>query len=287
MGRQPGWMVTLTGRPAMRSPGRPPARRDLERTFWVKIAEGLSSEDAAMACGVSGPVGSRWFRDRGGMPSIQLSPLSGRYLTFAEREEIALLNIQGVGIRAIARALERSPSTISRELRRNAATRGGKLEYRAGIAQWKAELVARRPKTAKLVTNDRLREYVQDRLSGKIERPDGQVVPGPEVKFVGRRHGRRADRRWAKAWSPEQISNRLRVDFPADESMRISHEAIYQALYIKGRGALERELVACLRTGRALRVPRARTNQRGKKFVTPAVMISKRPSDSEAQHPVQ
>ena len=281
MGRQPGRMVTLTGRPAMRSPGRPPARRDVERTFWVKIAEGLSSEDAAMACGVSGPVGSRWFRDRGGMPSIQLSPLSGRYLTFAEREEIALLNIQGVGVRAIARALERSPSTISRELRRNAATRGGKLEYRAGIAQWKAELVARPPKTAKLVTNDRLREYVQDRLSGKIERPDGQVVPGPEVKFVGRRHGRRADRRWAKAWSPEQISNRLRVDFPADESMRISHEAIYQALYIKGRGALERELVACLRTGRALRVPRARTNQRGKKFVTPAVMISKRPSEAD------
>ncbi len=281
MGRQPGWMVTLTGRPAMRSPGRPPARRDVERAFWVKIAEGLSSEDAAMACGVSGPVGSRWFRDRGGMPSIQLSPLSGRYLTFAEREEIALLNIQGVGVRAIARALERSPSTISRELRRNAATRGGKLEYRAGIAQWKAELVARRPKTAKLVTNDRLREYVQDRLSGKIERPDGQVVPGPEVKFVGRRHGRRADRRWAKAWSPEQISNRLRVDFPADESMRISHEAIYQALYIKGRGALERELVACLRTGRALRVPRARTNQRGKKFVTPEVMISKRPSEAD------
>ena len=281
MGRQPGWMVTLTGRPAMRSPGRPPARRDVERRFWVKIAEGLSSADAAMACGVSGPVGSRWFRDRGGMPSIQLSPLSGRYLTFAEREEIALLNIQGVGVRAIARTLERSPSTISRELRRNAATRGGKLEYRAGIAQWKAELVARRPKTAKLVTNDRLREYVQDRLSGKIERPDGQVVPGPEVKFVGRRHGRRADRRWAKAWSPEQISNRLRVDFPADESMRISHEAIYQALYIKGRGALERELVACLRTGRALRVPRARTNQRGKKFVTPEVMISKRPSEAD------
>jgi IS30 family transposase len=265
----------------MRSPGRPPARRDVERTFWVKIAEGLSSEDAAMACGVSGPVGSRWFRDRGGMPSIQLSPLSGRYLTFAEREEIALLNIQGVGVRAIARALERSPSTISRELRRNAATRGGKLEYRAGIAQWKAELVARRPKTAKLVTNDRLREYVQDRLSGKIGRLDGQVVAGPEVKFVGRRHGRRADRRWAKAWSPEQISNRLRVDFPADESMRISHEAIYQALYIKGRGALERELVACLRTGRALRVPRARTNQRGKKFVTPEVMISKRPSEAD------
>ena len=281
MGRQPGWMVTVTGRPAMRSPGRPPARRDLERAFWVRIAEGLSSEDAAIACGVSGPVGSRWFRERGGMPSIQLSPLSGRYLSFAEREEIALLKVQGLGVRAIARQLGRSPSTISRELRRNAATRGGQLEYRAGIAQWKAELQARRPKTAKLVANDRLHAYVQDRLSGQIAWPDGGLIPGPDVKFKGRRHGRRADRRWAKAWSPEQISNRIRLDFPDDETMRISHEAIYQALYIQGRGALKRELVACLRTGRALRVPRARTKGKGKKFVTPEIMISERPAEAD------
>ena len=265
----------------MRSPGRPPVRRDLERAFWVRIAEGLSSEDAAIACGVSGPVGSRWFRERGGMPSIQLSPLSGRYLSFAEREEMALLTVQGCGVRAIARQLGRSPSTISRELRRNAATRGGQLEYRAGIAQWKAELQARRPKTAKLVLNDRLREYVQDRLSGQIARPDGELIVGPEVKFKGRRHGRRADRRWARAWSPEQISNRLKVDFPDDETMRISHEAIYQALFIQGRGALKRELVACLRTGRALRVPRARTQGRGKKFVAPEIMITERPAEAD------
>jgi len=281
MGRQPGWMVTLTGRPAMRSPGRPPARRDLERAFWIKISEGLSSGDAAIACGVSGPVGSRWFRERGGMPSIQLSPLSGRYLSFAEREEIALLTVQGLGVRAIARRLGRSPSTISRELRRNAATRGGQLEYRAGIAQWKAELHARRPKTAKLVSNDRLRAYVQDRLSGQIARPGGELIAGPDTKFKGRRHGRRADRRWAKSWSPEQISNRLRIDFPDDETMRISHEAIYQALYVQGRGALKRELVACLRTGRALRVPRARTQGRGKKFVTPEIMITERPAEAD------
>ena len=107
-----------------------------------------------------------------------------------------------------------------------------------------AELQARRPKTAKLVSNDQLREYVQDRLAGMIARPDGEPVSGPEVRFVGRRHGRRADRRWAKAWSPEQISNRLCLDFPDDETMRISHEAIYQALFIQGRGALKRELVA-------------------------------------------
>jgi len=274
-------MVTLTGRPAMRSPGRPPVRRDVERTFWLRIAEGLTSEDAAIACGVSGPVGSRWFRERGGMPSIQLTPVSGRYVSFTEREEIALLRAQGLGVRGIARRLDRSPSTISRELRRNAATRGGKLEYRASIAQWKAELKARRPKTSKLASNDRLREYVQDRLAGRIARPDGELVAGPTVAFVGRRHGRRADRRWAKSWSPEQISARSRVDFPDDESMRISHEAIYQALYIQGRGALKRELVACLRTGRALRVPRARTRQRGKKFVTPEVMISERPAEAD------
>src|SRR2546425_6206481 len=279
MGRPGGWRVTLTGRPAMRSRGRPPVRRDVERGFWVKIAEGLSSEDAALACGVSGPAGSRWFRERGGMPSIQLTPLSGRYLSFAEREDIALLRGQDLGVRAIARTLGRFPSTISRELRRNAATRGGQLDYRASIAQWKADLQARRPKTAKLASADRLRAYVQDRLAGTIARIDGKRVPGPEVRFIGRRHGRRADRRWATSWSPEQISNRLKLDFPEDGTMRISHEAIYQALFIQGRGALKRELVACLRTGRALRVPRARTKGRGKPFVTPEIMITERPAD--------
>src|SRR5271165_1922915 len=213
MGRPAGWMTTLTGQPAMRSPGCPPIRRDVDRAFWVKIAEGLTSEDAAVACGVSGPVGSRWFRERGGMPSIQLTALSGRYLSFVEREEIAQLKAQDLGVREIARRLSRSPSTIWRELRRNAATRGGTLDYRASIAQWKAELMARRPKTSKLASNELLRGYVQDRL----------------VRFIGRRHGHRADRRWAKSWSPEQISNRLRLDFPHDESMRISHEAIYQS----------------------------------------------------------
>jgi len=155
------------------------------------------------------------------------------------------------------------------------------LTYRATTAQWHAERRASRPKVSKLAANDRLREYVQDRLAGQIVRPDGQLVAGPDVRFIGRRHGRRADRRWAKSWSPEQISNRLRVDFADDESMRISHEAIYQALYIQGRGALKRELVACLRTGRALRVPRARTRGTGKKFVTPQVLISERPAEAD------
>ena len=270
------------GRPAMRSPGRPPVgRREHRVRFWAAIARGLSSEAAAAEAGVSGPVGVRWFRDGGGMPSITMAPLSGRYLSFAEREEIALARARGCGVREIARQLRRSSSTVSRELRRNAATRSGRLEYRATTAQWHADRRARRPKPAKLVSNAGLRRYVQDRLSGAVERLDGTAVRGPQVRWIGRRHGRRRDRRWAKAWSPEQISGRLRLDFPDDESMRISHEAIYQALYVQGRGALTRELVACLRTGRTLRVPRARAQGRGKKFVTAEVMISERPAEAD------
>ena len=110
------------GRPAMRSPGRPPAgRREHRVRFWVAIARGLSSEDAALEAGVSPAVGVRWFREGGGMPSVTLAPLSGRYLSFAEREEIAILRARGCGVRQIARQLGRSPSTVSRELRRNAA----------------------------------------------------------------------------------------------------------------------------------------------------------------------
>ena len=184
-------------------------------------------------------------------------------------------------MRAIARCLGRSPATISRELRRNAATRGGQLAYRASTAQWKAERAARRPKTAKLVENHRLCQYVQARLAGEVSTPEGASVSAPQVKWVGRRHGRRQDRCWASAWSPEQIDHRLRVDFPDDERMRISHEAIYQALYVQGRGALKRELTACLRTGRALRVPRARTRGRDKRFVTPEVLISQRPAEAD------
>jgi IS30 family transposase len=266
----------------MWSPGRPStARREDRHRFWMAIAGGASTEAAAVEAGVSSAVGARWFRESGGMPSLTLAPVSGRYLSFAEREEIAILHAQELRVREIARRIGRAPSTISRELRRNAATRSNDLSYRATTAQWHAERRASRPKVAKLAANDRLRDYVQNRLAGTIARPDGELVPGPTVRFIGRRHGRRTDRRWAKSWSPEQISNRLWVDFPDDEAMRISHEAIYQSLYIQGRGALKRELVACLRTGRALRVPRARTRGGGKKFVTPEIMISERPAEAD------
>ena len=218
------------------------------------------------------------------MPPSHLGPASpprsGRYLSFTEREDLAILRAQGHGVREIARRTARAASTISRELRRNAATRSGGFDYRATTAQWHADRAARRPKPARLAVNATLRAYVQDRLSGLIVAPNGTAVLGPVVQWKGRRHGRRQDRRWTCAWSPEQIAHRLRLDFPEDTTMRISHEAIYQALYVQGRGALRRELTACLRSGRALRVPRARTRGRGKSFVAPEIMISERPAEA-------
>lgn len=235
-----------------------------------------------MRVGVSVPVGSRWFSHAGGMRPLPLDEPSGRYLSFAEREEIAILWEKDLGVREIARQIGRDASTISREVRRNSATRGGKPVYRAGVAQWKAQEAAKRPKAAKLVTNPRLRQYVQDRLAGKIEDENGKSAPGPDTpKWKGRGKPHRADRKWFTAWSPEQISGRLKIDFPDDETMRISHEAIYQALYIQGRGALKRELVAALRTGRALRKPRTRAKSKPQGHVTADVVISKRPPQAQ------
>lgn len=253
--------------------------------FWQLIKQGVSSEEAGVQAGASAPVGSRWFREAGGMPPSKFAnasqPLSGRYLCFAEREEIALYRAQGFSVCAIARKIGRSASTVSRELRRNAATRSGGFEYRATTAQWHADRAARRPKLTKLAQNDALRQYVEDRLSGQLSGPNGDIVAGPDVSWTKRRSVRRQHRRWATAWSPEQIARRLPLDYPDDPMMRISHEGIYQSLFIQGRGALRRELVACLRSGRALRAPRARRKGKGKPFVSDQIMISERPAEAE------
>jgi Helix-turn-helix domain len=279
-----------SGRAALSSPGRPPmAGRDERRRFWAAIAAGIASEDAAIEAGVPQAIGTRWFRTAGGLPPSMVrrsaKPLSGRYLWFAEREEIALLGAQGCSMPEIARQLGRAASTISgigriASDRRNAATRSGGLAYRATTAHWHAERAARRPKPAKLARNTALRPYGEEPLAGDVMAPSGAPVPGPAVSWTGRRHGPRQARRWANACSPEQIARRLPVDFPDDETMRISHEVIYQALFVQGRGALRRELTACLRSGRALRTPRARTRRRGKSFISPDIMISQRPAEA-------
>lgn len=159
----------------MPSPGRPGVNQlETKQAFWKCIAEGMESAAAAIACGVSQPL-ARWFREAGGMPPIEWAPRSGRYLSFSEREALALLWAQDFGVREIARRLSRSPSPLSRALRRNVATRGGTLAYRATVAQWKAE------RAAKLAGNERLRTYVQNRLAGAVAdsgppRTDGMAV---------------------------------------------------------------------------------------------------------------
>jgi IS30 family transposase len=179
----------------------------------------------------------------------------GRYLSLAEREEIAVGVGAGHSLRAIARALGRAPSTIAREVARNRSIGPG--NYRAVPAQLRAEARAARPKAAKLATNARLHGYVQAALESKSR------------------------------LSPEQIAGRLRLDFPDDESMRVSHETIYQSLYVQGRGALRRELTSALRTGRAIRRPRRRPDQRQSRakgrgdWIDPPVMISERPAEVE------
>lgn len=257
------------------SMGRPPvAGRAEQERFWRAIATGSSSESAALEAGLSLDAGYRLFRRAGGMPPAMFrssaKPVSGRYLSLAEREEIALLNVQGHSMREIGRRLGRAASTISRELDRNAATHGGGMAYRATTAQWHADRSARRPKPSKLAQNAALHTYVEDRLAGAVAAPSCARLRRPDP---------RKGRRWAKAWSPEQIARRLRTDFPDDETMRISHEAIYQALFVQGRGALGRELTACLRTGRALRMPKARAGKRSRGFITPEIMISERPAE--------
>jgi IS30 family transposase len=271
-------------RKKLRAPGRPPAwQRENHRRFWQAIALGRSSEEAAADARVSIPIGPRWFRSAGGMPPTHLAPSakppSKRYLSFHEREEIAIELAKGISIRAIAHKLARSPSTISREVRRNAATRSGNLDYRASAAQWHADRAARRPRPSKLAANAVLRGYVEEHLAGKVTNARGVGFDGPKVVWKKRRAVHRQNRRWSTAWSPEQIARRLRIDHPEDPAMRISHEAIYQSLYIQGRGALRRELTACLRSGRALRVPRERTRGRNKSFVGDAIMISDRPAE--------
>lgn len=170
-----------------------------------------------------------------------------------EREEIAIGVATGQSLRSIAARLGRAPSTVSREVSRNRLVRrvAAPHRYRATTAQAKAEERARRPKTGKLARNERLRRYVQAQLACPAR------------------------------WSPEQISARIRVEFPDDEDMRISHETIYRALYVQGKGELRRELTRCLRTGRAIRKPQRRAETRGKRQVPAELLISQRPAEAD------
>ncbi len=275
-----------SGRAPLFSPGRPVvAGRDERRRFWAAIAAGMASEDAAVQVGMSQAVGTRLFREAGGMPPAMFrpsaKPLSGRYLSFAERDEIALLRVQGCSMREVGRQeLGRTASTISRELRRNAATRSGSLEYRATTAQWHAERSARRPKQAKLALNATLQTYVEERLAGVVVAPGGLLFPAR--LYAGKAAG--MDRGSIGGGQTPGARSRLLAACRSTSRTLMrpcasNHEAVYQALFVQSRGAL-RELTGCLRAGRVLRTPRARTRGRGKTFISPEIMISQRPAEA-------
>ena len=215
------------------------------RVFWRGVRDGLSTVAASRLAGVPEGRGRRWFRECGGVAPVDLAVPKGRYLSLAEREEIAIGLAEGLTQTAIAARIGRNKGTVSRELHRNQSP--GR-PYRAVAAQAAAEARARRPKPRKL-EHEPLRAWVHKRLK--------------------KRH------------SPQQIAARLKRKFPDDEAMQASHETIYRALFVQGRGSLKQELTACLRTGRAIRRPRKRVDGRSDpdRRIPDKVMISERPAE--------
>jgi IS30 family transposase len=225
--------------------GRPETPRVVRERFWDLVRSGLSPRDAAAVVG-STDGARRWFRQAGGVKGNGPGPVSGRYLSLADREEIAVGLGRGESYREIGERIGRPASTVSREVARN----GPRGRYRALRAQALAEARARRPKAAKLAAGGELRGWVREHL--------------------------------AMRWSPEQVSKRLVTEFPGRPEMRVSHETIYQSLYVQGRGALRRELAKSLRTGRALRKPRRKEGERRGK-IPGMVNISERPAEADAR----
>ncbi len=213
--------------------------------FWGALARGETVTDAAKEVGTYREKGGRWIAGCGGFRPRRGRHLKGRCLTFSEREEIVLLRVQGESIRAVARRLGRSPPTISREVRRNVDARG---QCRPSRAHALAFQRAARPKPAKLAVNLKQRAIVERDL--------------------------------ARKYAPAQIAARLRMQFPTDPEMWVSAETIYQSLYVTSRGALKRELTACLRTGRTLRKPGRRTGQRRNR-IPDMVNIARRPQEAD------
>jgi len=236
--------------------GRPSVPLEVQRRFWEEVGVGRPVVEAAAVAGVSRATGQRLFSRSGGViPALVRGPSPTRAygrLTLDERHQVAALRKAKFSGNAIAETLGRSPSTIGNELRHNSNAAG---EYSATAAQARADQRAhekgRRASPAKLATNLVLRREVQDRLTSKH--------------------------------SPEQIAHRLREDFPDDPEMWVSHETIYQSIYVQGRGGLKRELAKHLRTGRSLRKPRRQAQERqarqGGTRIKEMVMISERPPE--------
>jgi transposase, IS30 family len=241
--------------------------RSVRRRFWLLIRAGVPPTSAGVAVGVSRSTGTRWFAQAGGMPSLSLVPaVPGRHLSLADREAILAGLSRGDSYAAIGRSIDRSTSTVIREVDLNrldarrpmAAPQGRRagawgplpteLNYSPLLAQRRFEQRLSRRSSSKLADNHKLHAEVTARLKSKH--------------------------------SPEQISQRLRTDFPDDPEMWVSHETIYRSLYVQGKGELKRELTRCLRTGRAVRKPRRRAGKRQPR-IRDMVSISERPAEVE------
>jgi IS30 family transposase len=234
----------------------PQGRKKLhgERQAYLDlVTQGVGTAEACRIVGINRRTGHRWRHGRASqagrkadrLPPARPAPYSDRFLSVEERIVIADLRREGRSLRSIATELGRDVSTISREVRRNAHPGSG--DYRPHAAQDRADARRPRPKTGKLAANPELRTLVQDMLDEKF--------------------------------SPEQISRRLRRDHPDWPELHVTHETIYQALYVQGRGELRRELTRALRTGRAVRKPRRQPDQRQPRFTAPMLMISDRPAE--------
>jgi IS30 family transposase len=227
-------------------PGRglPPER---VRALVDHLAAGMTPNQAGPAAGVSKSFACRLHHKMGGVYRPPGTTYCDRYLDREERYELARLREAGLGVRQAAARMGRSPSTISRELARNADPRTGTYQpERAGRLAWERQ---RRPKCSKLARDPALRAEVQKLLD--------------------------------KRYSPEQASGRLKIMHPGDPAMRVSHETIYQSIYLYPRGELRRELKACLRSGRDVRKRRGRREARGK--IIGAVPIGQRPPEAEGR----
>jgi transposase, IS30 family len=214
--------------------------RDDRLLVMALLSSGASAEQAGEAVGCTGRSVNRLVVALGGVKARK-RPRSGKRLSLEDREEIRAGLQAGASFVAIAARIGRCPSTVSREVARN----GGRARYRAVAADGAAYRRALRPKPSKLAQNAGLRRRVEQLL--------------------------------AERWSPEQIAARLKREFPDDQGMQVSHETIYQSLFVQARGALRKDLAACLRTGRTRRRMRGRSRARGR--LRDMVLISERPAE--------
>jgi transposase, IS30 family len=207
---------------------------ELESEYWRLLGSGIGTVAACQAVGIGRKTGYRWPAETGGLAPDRVGETgrNGRYLSLLERQRIATLRRLGLGVRAIADELGRSPSTISRELRRN-TRRHDRGQYDGDLAHARARQQARRPRRTRI--DEQLHRVIRSKL--ELE------------------------------WSPEQIAAHLRLDYPDQPGWHVCHETIYQALYHGGKGGLSRSLTRRLRTGRPLRKRRRRADARQVRFI--------------------